>query len=166
MKSLQKPSFTVHWFRLWKKFFHRGLGRTCCFCAILSINVYSTTNIFPLFFQFGKQRKITYSRRFYIILKMLIIIMQEECGASHLYHWKFLEFAGSAVYKKNCYSIKSYLVWWKQQHLSHEQRRQIVSSNALYLTSKHQRHLYRTYFPYSHPTSGLRCIRQWCDYVT
>ena len=46
MKRLQKPSFTVHWFRLWKKFCHRGLGRTCCFCAILSINVYSTTLLF------------------------------------------------------------------------------------------------------------------------
>ena len=43
MKRLQKTSFTVHWFRLWKKFCHRGLGRTRCFCAILCINVYSTT---------------------------------------------------------------------------------------------------------------------------
>ena len=56
MKRLQKPSFTVHWFRLWKKFCHRGLGRTCCFCAILSINVYSTTLLFSPNEQFKKSQ--------------------------------------------------------------------------------------------------------------
>ena len=38
MKRLHKTSFTIHWFSLWKRFRHRALGRSCCLCAILSVN--------------------------------------------------------------------------------------------------------------------------------
>ena len=61
MKRLQKTSFTVHWFSLWKKFCHRGLGCTCCFCAILSINVNSTTGVLEWFYMLTE--KILFQNR-------------------------------------------------------------------------------------------------------